>query len=63
MTTVGYGDIAPKTSEGKIEAVMVMLIGIGTAALLIGAVAQHFVATEVESVIEEVEADEEDLLG
>jgi voltage-gated potassium channel len=63
MTTVGYGDITPKTNEGKLVAVVVMLIGIGTATLLIGAVAKQFVAAEVESVIEEVEAGEEDLLG
>lgn len=31
MTTVGYGEVSPKTSEGKIVAVFVMLVGIGTA--------------------------------
>ncbi len=62
MTTVGYGDITPKTSEGKIVAVAVMLIGIGTAALLIGAVAQQFVASTVGAELEELEVEEEDLL-
>ncbi len=62
MTTVGYGDIAPKTSEGKIVAVCVMLIGIGTATLLIGAVAQQFVASKVVDPLEAIESDEQDLL-
>jgi voltage-gated potassium channel len=62
MTTVGYGDITPKTSEGKIVAVCVMLIGIGTATLLIGAVAQQFVASKVVDPLEAIESDEQDLL-
>ncbi len=32
MTTVGYGDITPKTPEGKILAIGVTLVGIGFAA-------------------------------
>jgi voltage-gated potassium channel len=58
MTTVGYGDITPKTTEGKIIAVLVMLVGIGTATLVIGAVAQRFLAPAVEH----VETAEYDLL-
>jgi voltage-gated potassium channel len=59
MTTVGYGDITPKTTEGKTIAVIVMLVGIGTATLLIGAVAQRFLAPTVEH----VEIAEDDLLS
>lgn len=63
MTTVGYGDITPHTTEGKIVAVVVMLVGIGTATLLIGAVTQRFVKTTVEDAIEEAEQDaEQDVL-
>lgn len=58
MTTVGYGDLAPKGPEGKAIAVVVMLIGIGTATLFIGAVAQRFLAGPVR----EVEATEDDIL-
>lgn len=57
MTAVG-GNITPKTTEGKIISVVVMLVGIGTATLLIGAVAQRFLAPDVEH----VEATEDDLL-
>jgi voltage-gated potassium channel len=63
MTTVGYGDITPKTAEGKVVAVVVMLIGIGTATLLIGAVAQQFVVANIRPSLEELETEEEDLLG
>jgi voltage-gated potassium channel len=43
MTTVGYGDVVAKTPEGKAIAIAVMLIGIGFAALVIGAAAERFV--------------------
>jgi voltage-gated potassium channel len=57
-TTVGYGDITPKTTEGKVISVLVMLVGIGTATLVIGAVAQRFLAPSVEH----VEIAEDDML-
>ncbi len=57
MTTVG-SDITPKTTEGKIIAIVVMFVGIGTATLLIGAVAQRFLAPTVEH----VETAEDDML-
>jgi voltage-gated potassium channel len=63
ITTVGYGDITPKTTEGKIVAIVVMLVGIGTATLLIGAVAQHFIATKVTQELDEIEVDERDLVA
>ncbi|MCW3025660.1 MAG: Kef-type ransport system, predicted NAD-binding component [Solirubrobacterales bacterium] len=58
MTTVGYGDIHPERPEGKVLAIVVMLVGIGTATLLIGAVAQRFLAHSVEH----VESTEDDVL-
>jgi voltage-gated potassium channel len=59
MTTVGYGDITPKTPEGKVLAVAVMLVGIGTATLVIGAVAERFLARNVKH----VESTEDDVLA
>ncbi len=58
MTTVGYGDIAPKTPTGKIIACTLMLVGIGFFALITGAIAQRFLATDVE----EIETGEEEIL-
>ena len=58
MTTVGYGDITPKTPEGKAIAIAVMLVGIGFASLIIGAIAQRFSNPSVEV----VELAEEDLI-
>src|SRR5260370_22710064 len=43
MTTVGYGDLSPRTPEGKVVAVIVMLVGIGFIAILTGAIAQAFI--------------------
>lgn len=59
MTTVGYGDITPKTPEGKVIAISVMLVGIGFATLVIGAIAERFIRPPVH----EVELTEEDLVG
>ena len=59
MTTVGYGDITPKTAEGKVLAITVMLVGIGFAALVVGAFADRFINPPVK----ELELTEEDLLA
>lgn len=44
VTTVGYGDIVPTTTSGRVLAVYVMLIGVGFLAILTGAIAERFVA-------------------
>jgi voltage-gated potassium channel len=53
MTTVGYGDTTPHTTVGKIVASIVMLVGIGFFAVLTGAVAQQFLASEIVTLEEE----------
>jgi voltage-gated potassium channel len=42
VTTVGYGDIVPHTEAGRALAVVIMVAGIGTAALLVGAASERF---------------------
>jgi len=46
----------------RLEPVLVMLIGIGTATLLIGAVAEQFISARVQADVAELEAEEEDLI-
>ena len=57
MTTVGYGDLSPTTTKGKMLAAVVILVGVGFVAILTGAVAERFLASEVER--EAVEVEEE----
>jgi voltage-gated potassium channel len=42
LTTVGYGDIVPKTSTGRWAAVMIMVTGIAVLGLLSGSLASFF---------------------
>lgn len=42
-TTVGYGDISPVTTIGRIIAALLMLIGIGTIGMLTGTIATYFI--------------------
>ncbi len=62
MTTVGYGDLLPQTDTGRVLGIFVMLVGIGFIALITGAIAQRFLAGEVEEIegeiAEELEATE-----
>ena len=62
MTTVGYGDVPPKTPLGRVIACILMVAGIGFFALITGAVAERFLATEVEQVEEEIESSEAEIL-
>jgi len=55
MTTVGYGDEFPVTTLGRLVAMALMLVGIGFIAILTGAIAERFLAGEIEDVAEGVE--------
>ena len=43
MTTVGYGDISPETTGGRIVGFIVMLMGIGFLGLLTATIASAFI--------------------
>ena len=46
VTTVGYGDLYPKTVGGRLIGIIVMLVGIGFLSVLTATIASHFVRTE-----------------
>lgn len=78
VTTVGYGDIYPKTTLGRLIGIVVMVCGVGFVALLTGTLAQRFIQgggaappqaalmsklEEVSSRLEEVSREVSDLRG
>jgi voltage-gated potassium channel len=44
VTTVGYGDVTPENTSGRVVAVVVMLWGIAFVAILVAAITSTFVA-------------------
>ncbi len=62
MSTVGYGDVYPTTTAGRILAIAVMLVGIGFIATLTGSLAQRFVATDVRAIEAEVAEEAESMV-
>jgi len=47
LTTVGYGDVPPQSSNGRLFAVVVMLIGAGGVALAVSTIVQSVVQSEL----------------
>lgn len=60
MATVGYGDLSPHTVIGRVDAIVLMVVGISFFALITGAIAQHFVHTDVKAVEHALEHQEAD---
>lgn len=50
-TTVGYGDVSPVTTEGRLIAVVLMLVGIGVIGVFTATVASHFFAQDEENAV------------
>jgi voltage-gated potassium channel len=66
VTTVGYGDKLPTTTEAEITAMIVMVVGIGFFAALAGALANQFIEgreREIADVEREVLSADEELLA
>jgi voltage-gated potassium channel len=57
MTTVGYGDELPTTTEAKILAMALMFVGVAYVAVLTGAIAERFIERAQEEETEAVEAE------
>jgi voltage-gated potassium channel len=55
-TTVGYGDIYPRTGEGRLIAVVLMLMGIGVIGIFTATVASFFFSEEEKDELEGVKA-------
>jgi voltage-gated potassium channel len=49
ITTVGYGDIYPVTTAGRIIAVFTMVVGISTLAVVTARIAKFLIAAEVQN--------------
>ncbi len=47
VTTVGYGDVAPKTPSGRVFAVILMLLGVGTVLYALTVLAQAVIQSEI----------------
>jgi voltage-gated potassium channel len=58
VTTVGYGDVTPKHTSGRIVAAFVMLEGIAFLTIIIAAITSTFVARAAEEREEAEEAEE-----
>jgi voltage-gated potassium channel len=54
VTTVGYGDLYPHTTTGRIIGIGVMVFGIGFLAVLTATIASHFVQVDQQSETSEV---------
>jgi voltage-gated potassium channel len=68
ITTVGYGDIYPTTTEGGLIGIVVMIVGIAAASVLTATIASKFVRDEREretieilQILQRLEADVQEL--
>lgn len=62
MSTVGYGDVIPRTDEGRAIGLAVMFLGVGFLFLLAGALVERFIATEVRRDLSGIEEPEREIL-
>jgi len=59
VTTVGYGDVAPKNAAGKLVAALIMLEGVAFLAIVTAAITSTFVARAAQESIETAESSDE----
>ena len=55
VTTVGYGDVSPKTTEGRLIAAVLMLVGIGVMSVFTATLASFFLSSDQPSEIARLE--------
>jgi voltage-gated potassium channel len=56
VTTVGYGDVYPKTGQGRAVAVALMLAGVGLLATVAASIAAYFVGTQEDDALARIDA-------
>lgn len=56
ITTVGYGDIVPESSEGRIIGIVLMFSGVGLLAILTASIAALLMSEDVEAEEQRIEA-------
>lgn len=57
LTTVGYGDVTPVTTEGRLAAMALMLLGIGLFGAITATITSYFISMDLRRVEAEVETD------
>jgi len=57
LTTVGYGDVVPHTTEGRIAAMVLMLLGIGLFGAITATITSYFLSSDLRRMESKVEAD------
>jgi voltage-gated potassium channel len=57
LTTVGYGDVVPHTTEGRIAAMCLMLLGIGLFGAITATITSYFLSSDLRRMESKVEAD------
>jgi voltage-gated potassium channel len=61
VTTVGYGDVVPVSTAGRLLAVVLMFVGIGSFAFLTAVAASAIVVSEVGEEERRIEAEEREI--
>lgn len=62
VSTVGYGDVIPRTAAGRVLGLAVIVVGVGFLFLLAGVFVERFIATEVRRDLLGIEQPEREIL-
>jgi hypothetical protein len=57
LTTVGYGDVTPQTTEGRLAAMALMLLGIGLFGAITATITSYIMTTDLRRMESKVDSD------